>query len=95
MASRQNSSRQMILSIESAVLSVRLESSSNLCLATWIASLVGTLVKRETTSNDTKISSFNCCVVTKATKSLEFLTCEMLFPTRGIGCDRDVSTDCK
>ena len=57
MAFRQNSRRVVISSVVSEVRLVREVSSRRRWCATWIASCVGTLVKRETTSKETKVSS--------------------------------------
>ena len=70
----------MMLLIEGAIQSVNMESFSNLCLATIFASLVGTLVKRATTSTNTRASTYKWCVLIKATNSLEFVICEIPIP---------------
>ena len=57
MAFRQNLKRVVISSVVSEVRLVREESSRRRWCATCIASCVGTLVKRETISNETKVSS--------------------------------------
>ena len=50
-AFRQNSSKVMISSVVSEVRPVKEVSSRRCCRATWMARLVGTLVKRETIFN--------------------------------------------
>ena len=84
MASRHISSNSMMLSTVSRVCSSRSSSFSRYLQATWIAKLVGILVNKDTTSNDTKTSFSNCCDDMKSAKSSEFLTAEYVFPTSGL-----------
>ena len=58
-AFRQNSRRVVILSVVSEVRLVREVLSRRHWCATWIASCVGILVKREITSKETKVSSLS------------------------------------
>ena len=46
-----------------------------------MARSVGTLVNKDTTSKDTKTSSFSCCVKMKSAKSFELLTAEDVLST--------------
>ena len=57
MAFRQHSSKVVISSVVSEVRPVRERSSRRRCRATWMARSVGTLVKRETTAKEIRVSS--------------------------------------
>ena len=74
----------MMLSTLKHVLSSRVSSAANRLRATSTAIFVGTLVNRDTTSKETKISpSSSCCVAVKSTKSLVLRTADADFPTSG------------
>ena len=73
MAFRQNSRRVVISSVVCGVRLVREVLSRRRWCATWIASCVGTLVKRETMSKETKVSSSSkVCEDMNLAKSWEF-----------------------
>ena len=84
MAFRQSSSKDTISLGVKEVRSGRLESSWRHWRATWTARLVGILVKRDTTSNETSTSSSSTvCEVMKLAKSVELRTWCSELPTRG------------
>ena len=59
-------------------------SLSSLWRATQMATSVGTEVNNDTTSKDTKVSSFSkTCDLMNSTNALEFLTRELVRPTNG------------
>ena len=84
MAFRQSSSKDTISLGVKEVRSGRLESSWRRWRATWKARLVGILVKRDTTSNETSTSSSSSvCVVMNLAKLVELHTWRSELPTRG------------
>ena len=83
MAFRQNSSKVVIWSVVSEVRPVKEVSSRRHCRATWMARLVGTLVKRETTSKEIRVSSsLRVCEDTSVAKSVECDWCYQLVGLR-------------
>ena len=59
-------------------------SYSSFLQATWMARYVGTQVNKDTTSNDTRVSSFDTAWdLINSTKAWEFLTWELVNPTSG------------
>ena len=84
MAFRQNSSNVVIWSVVSEVRPVKEVSSRRRCRATWMARLVGTLVKRETTSKEIRVSlSLRVCEDMNVAKSVELRTLWLVLPTSG------------
>ena len=74
-AFRQNSSKMVISSVVSEVRPVREVSSRRRGRATWMARSVETLVKRETTSKEIRISSsLRVCEDMNMAKSVELRT---------------------
>ena len=74
-AFRQNSSKVVISSVVSELRPVKEVSSRRRCRATWMARLVGTLVKRETTSKEIRVSSsLRVCEDMNVAKSVELRT---------------------
>ena len=72
---RQNSSKVVISSVVSEVHPVKEVSSRRRCRVTWVARLVGTLVKRETTSKEIRVlSSLRVCEDMNVAKSVELHT---------------------
>ena len=53
-----------------------------------MARLVGILVKRDTTSNETSTSSSSVCAVMNLAKSVELRTWCSELPTRGVKADK-------
>ena len=84
MVFRQNSSKVVISSVVSEVSPVWEVSSRRRCQATWMARLVGTLVKKETTSKKIGVSASRVCKDMNAANLWSCVHCDWCYQLVGL-----------